>query len=65
MWLLTERGDCIPHRTDDAFLLRFLRARHFAVERAYRLVSMPTKWYIFLHNLYLFAASELLQFQGR
>lgn len=63
--LLAERGDCTPHRTDDAFLLRFLRARHFVVERAYRLVNILKEWYIFLYNLHLFTASELLQFQGR
>lgn len=36
-----ERGECVPFRTDDAFLLRFLRARNFVVERAHRLVSSP------------------------
>ncbi|XP_012289201.1 alpha-tocopherol transfer protein isoform X2 [Orussus abietinus] len=33
-----ERGECLPHRTDDAFLIRFLRARSFNVNRAHRLV---------------------------
>ncbi|KAJ8950104.1 hypothetical protein NQ318_017829, partial [Aromia moschata] len=32
------RGECSPHRTDDAFLLRFLRARFFVAERAHRLL---------------------------
>ncbi|KAG8271606.1 hypothetical protein J6590_059081 [Homalodisca vitripennis] len=33
-----ERGDVIPLRMDDNYLLRFLRARSFKVESAYRLV---------------------------
>ncbi|XP_025835316.1 clavesin-1 [Agrilus planipennis] len=35
--MIYERGECMPHRTDDAFLLRFLRARYFVLERAHRL----------------------------
>ncbi|XP_028127985.1 clavesin-1-like isoform X3 [Diabrotica virgifera virgifera] len=35
--MIFERGECIPHRTDDAFLLRFLRARQFVIGRAHRL----------------------------
>nr|XP_023028323.1 clavesin-1-like [Leptinotarsa decemlineata] len=31
------RGECVPHRTDDAFILRFLRGRNFVLERAHRL----------------------------
>lgn len=42
-----ERGECIPHRTDDAFLLRFLRARNFIVERAHRLL---VNYYRFKEN---------------
>lgn len=41
LWInhfFSERGECVPFRTDDAFLLRFLRARNFVVERAHRLV---------------------------
>lgn len=34
----TEKGYCTPHRTDDEFLIRFLRARFFKVENAYKLV---------------------------
>lgn len=29
----------MPHRTDDAYLLKFLRARSFNLESAYKLVS--------------------------
>ncbi|CAH1105866.1 unnamed protein product [Psylliodes chrysocephalus] len=36
--MIFERGECIPHRTDDAFLLRFLRARFFIIERAHRML---------------------------
>lgn len=43
----TERGVCIPPRTDDEFLIRFLRARYFKLEHAYNLV-----WLIFA-QLYL------------
>lgn len=35
----TERGVCVPPRTDDEFLIRFLRARFFKLEHAYNLVS--------------------------
>lgn len=34
-----EKGLCKPHRTDDEFLLRFLRARFFKPENSYKLVS--------------------------
>lgn len=36
--LIYERGECIPHRMDEAFLLRFLRARNFIPKRAHRLL---------------------------
>lgn len=36
--LIFARGECRPHRIDDAFLLRFLRARHFIIQRAHRLM---------------------------
>nr|CAD7597207.1 unnamed protein product [Timema genevievae] len=45
-----ERGDVMPHRMDDPFLVRFLRARRFNVEKAYRLVSMMTRYYQFKEN---------------
>lgn len=38
-FIIPERGDVEVHRSDDSFLLRFLRARQFHGERAYRLVS--------------------------
>lgn len=36
---VSEKADITPHRMDDAFLLRFLRARNYRVEPAFRLVS--------------------------
>ncbi|XP_058795618.1 alpha-tocopherol transfer protein-like isoform X2 [Phymastichus coffea] len=36
--MIFERGECMPHRMDDEFLLRFLRARNFNVNRAHRLI---------------------------
>ncbi|XP_060517375.1 clavesin-2-like isoform X2 [Cylas formicarius] len=36
--MIFQRGECVPHRTDDAFLLKFLRARHFHVRHAHRLI---------------------------
>lgn len=37
-FLFLERGVCVPPRTDDDFLIRFLRARFFKIETAYGLV---------------------------
>ncbi|XP_034231180.1 alpha-tocopherol transfer protein [Thrips palmi] len=34
-----ERGEVTPYRMDDSFLLRFLRARSFNVERSHRLLK--------------------------
>ncbi|CAH2087641.1 unnamed protein product [Euphydryas editha] len=36
--MINERGECHPPRLDDAFLLRFLRARRFIPARAHRLM---------------------------
>ncbi|XP_034941872.1 alpha-tocopherol transfer protein-like [Chelonus insularis] len=36
--MIYEKGECSPHRMDDAFLIRFLRARNFNVYRAHRLI---------------------------
>ncbi|XP_059049846.1 alpha-tocopherol transfer protein-like [Achroia grisella] len=36
--IIYERGECMPHRMDDEFLIRFLRARNFIPQRAHRLV---------------------------
>lgn len=36
----SERGECNPHRMDDEFLIKFLRARNFIPKRAHRLVSV-------------------------
>ncbi|XP_044266469.1 clavesin-2-like [Tribolium madens] len=45
--MIYARGECTPHRTDDAFLLRFLRARFFIIERAHRLL---VNYYDFKEN---------------
>lgn len=39
MCFFAEKGECSPHRMDDDFLIRFLRARSFNTKRAHRLVS--------------------------
>ncbi|KAL0849477.1 hypothetical protein ABMA28_013756 [Loxostege sticticalis] len=36
--MIYERGECTPHRMDDEFLIRFLRARNFIPQRAHRLM---------------------------
>ncbi|KAJ8714720.1 hypothetical protein PYW07_002945 [Mythimna separata] len=36
--MVFERGECHPLRTDDEYMLRFLRARQFIVPRAHRLL---------------------------
>ncbi|XP_011549836.3 alpha-tocopherol transfer protein isoform X1 [Plutella xylostella] len=36
--IIYERGECSPHRTDDEFLVKFLRARNFIPARAHRLL---------------------------
>ncbi|XP_045500863.1 clavesin-2-like [Colias croceus] len=36
--MIFDRGECDPIRTDDAFLLRFLRAKNFIVPRAHKLL---------------------------
>lgn len=37
--MIYERGDCNPHRMDEDFLIKFLRARFWKVENAYKLVG--------------------------
>ncbi|XP_050670596.1 alpha-tocopherol transfer protein-like [Leptidea sinapis] len=36
--IIYERGECTPHRMDDEYLVRFLRARNFVPQRAHRLM---------------------------
>lgn len=36
--MIYERGECTPHRMDDEFLIRFLRARNFIPQKAHRLL---------------------------
>jgi len=45
--MIYERGEVVPHRTDEAFLLRFLRARRFQVEKAHKLM---VNYYNFKEN---------------
>ncbi|PNF14739.1 hypothetical protein B7P43_G08927 [Cryptotermes secundus] len=45
--VIYERGEVVPHRTDDSFLIRFLRARRFDVEKAHRLMN---NYYSFKEN---------------
>lgn len=37
--MIYEKGECNPHRMDDEFLIKFLRARFWKVLNAYKLVS--------------------------
>ncbi|KAH9638090.1 hypothetical protein HF086_014951 [Spodoptera exigua] len=37
--MIFDRGECHPIRTDDEYMLRFLRAREFIVPRAHKLVG--------------------------
>ncbi|XP_020286463.1 alpha-tocopherol transfer protein-like isoform X2 [Pseudomyrmex gracilis] len=37
--MIYERGECLPHRMDDEFLIRFLRARNFNVKWTHRLIA--------------------------
>ncbi|XP_026726891.1 alpha-tocopherol transfer protein-like isoform X2 [Trichoplusia ni] len=36
--MIYERGECNPHRMDDEYLIKFLRARNFIPKRAHRLI---------------------------
>ncbi|XP_049882132.1 alpha-tocopherol transfer protein-like [Pectinophora gossypiella] len=36
--MIYERGECTPHRMDDNYLVRFLRARNFIPAKAHRLM---------------------------
>lgn len=38
--MIYEKGDCNPHRMDEEFLIKFLRARFWKVENAYKLVGV-------------------------
>ncbi|XP_073821197.1 alpha-tocopherol transfer protein-like [Musca autumnalis] len=35
---ILEHNDCQPHRTDDEYLMRFLRARYWDIPRSYKLI---------------------------
>ncbi|XP_044750138.1 clavesin-1-like isoform X3 [Coccinella septempunctata] len=45
--MIFERGECTPHRTDDVYLLRFLRCRNFSIEGAHKLLC---NYYEFKEN---------------
>ncbi|OWR46676.1 alpha-tocopherol transfer protein-like [Danaus plexippus] len=61
--MIYERGECVPPRMDDAFLLRFLRARRSIPARAHRLMvryckfreQHPHLW----KNVYWYSLSKL------
>ncbi|KAL0121352.1 hypothetical protein PUN28_006701 [Cardiocondyla obscurior] len=36
--MIYETGECLPHRMDDDFLIRFLRARKFNIKSAHKLI---------------------------
>lgn len=42
--MIYEKGDCNPHRMDDEFLIKFLRARFWKVENAYKLLCRYTNF---------------------
>jgi CRAL/TRIO, N-terminal domain len=41
--MIYELGECNPHRMDDDFLIKFLRARFWKVDAAYRLVAITER----------------------
>lgn len=45
--MIFERGDCTPYRTDDAYLIKFLRSRFWKTEHAYGLLC---RYYEFREN---------------
>ncbi|XP_025161259.1 alpha-tocopherol transfer protein isoform X3 [Harpegnathos saltator] len=45
--MIYEKGECLPHRMEDDFLLRFLRARNFNLRAAHRLI---VNYYNFKEN---------------
>lgn len=52
-FFFSEKGDVVPHRVDDEFLLRFLRARFFKVNNAYKLVSFWVKIILFISSFFV------------
>ena len=50
MCLFLERGNCTPHRLDDEYLIKFLRARFWKVENAYKLVRIILSHKFFKHK---------------
>lgn len=40
--MIYERGECNPHRMDEEFLIKFLRARFWKIENAYKLLCRYT-----------------------
>ncbi|KAI5643879.1 CRAL/TRIO domain-containing protein [Phthorimaea operculella] len=50
--MIYERGECYPHRLDDAYMLRFLRARGSIPARAHRL--LVRYWNFREQNPYLY-----------
>lgn len=40
---ILEHDRCQPHRTDDEYLIKFLRARYWKIEPSYKLVLQSIK----------------------
>lgn len=64
--MVYEKGDCNPHRMDDDFLIKFLRARFWKVDNAYKLVCfefLAETLRIFMNHLLYENIYEKLFFQ--
>lgn len=48
--LLADSGDSYKGRDDEAFILRFLRAKKFDVDKAFKMVSIREKFQLVLKS---------------
>lgn len=44
--LLADSGESYKGRDDEAFILRFLRAKKFDVDKAFKMVRFKVSWYL-------------------